>query len=48
VLFISLNYRGGNHITVNPFKNRRGSTEPFGCYVDYTRFIIEDLKEQGD
>jgi hypothetical protein len=45
-LFMSINHRGDNLAIVNPFKNRRGSTEPFHVFVDFNRFIIEDLPNE--
>lgn len=45
-LCLSINHRGNNLVTLNPFKNRRGSTEPFNAYVDFDMFLIEDLKEE--
>lgn len=51
-LFISLNQtkveREKNLIKVNPFKCRRGNTDPFIAYYDNTTFYMGDLKDKEE
>lgn len=44
----SINHRGSNLVTINVFKARRGKLREFPAFVDFDRFVFEDLPSQED